>query len=65
MKEGSSKVKLRFLQTTHYSTVGAMKKGQVVEVDPDEATRILEKFGNDVEVVKPRKQRSAPKTKAK
>ena len=63
MKEGSTKVKLRFLKTQHYSTVGAMKKGQVVEVDPDEAIRILAKFPNGVEELKARKR--APKTKDK
>jgi len=65
MIEGSVKIKIRFLKEQHYSTVGAMKKGQVVEVDPDEAERILAKFPEDVEKVKPRKRRSVPKNKAR
>ena len=56
---------VKFLKTTHYSTVGAMKAGQVVNLDPDEAQRVLDKFGHDVQLVEAEKTKEPAANKVK
>jgi len=51
MIKGSPKVKVRFLHTGHYSTVGGYQAGQVAEFEKEEGERILGKFESSTERV--------------